>query len=158
VGRHQEHGEHPLLLGRHEFLDDLEVEDGVLGGDGDELLHLEAEGVVQLLPLHVGQLDGPHDDLLVGDAQDDPPALDARAGPQVPDQVGEGLRVLDLAVADDALGQVDDAQVGEDGLPPVDLDLRDLGRAAADVQPDRRRLLLRTHRHPPLAAPLTTPW
>ena len=101
----QQDPHHRLLLGPHELLEDLEVEDGLVDRDGDELLHLVAQRRPQVLLRHRGQLGLAHDHPLVGHADDDVAALEAGLAPEPADGSRHRRRVDDLAVAHRAQGQ-----------------------------------------------------
>jgi hypothetical protein len=112
------------------------VELGLVNRDRQVVAGLEGQRAAQLVGLHPGHVDQPHDHPLVGDPDDHSPAADPGPPPQVLDRDRHGAGFDDLTVDDHALGQT--------GLPdPLGHDLaaadRHLGRAyrgGADIESD----------------------
>ena len=143
--RDQQDPHHRLLVGPHELLEDLEVEDGLVDRDGDELLNLVAQRRPQVLLRHGGKVGLAHDHPLVGHPDDDVAALEPDFAPEAPDGGGDRRRVDDLAVADRAEGQRHLAEAVQGGL--ITTPERHLGgthRVGADVEADA------AHRHQPI--------
>jgi hypothetical protein len=136
LGRDQQHPQQALAAGGLVLTDHRVVELGLVDRDGQVVAGLEGQRAAQLVGLHPGHVDQPHDHPLVGHPDDHPPAADPCPSPQVLDRDRDGAGFDDLTVSDHALGQA--------GLPdPLDPNLaaadRHLGRAyrgGADVESD----------------------
>ena len=102
VGGHQQDAQQLLVVGAHDPLDDLEVEDRLLHRDGDQLLDLEPERRAELRVGHGGKLGDAGDDPLVAHADDNALGLEAGFTPESPDGGRDGRRVDDLAGHDGA--------------------------------------------------------
>ena len=69
LGRSQQDADAVTIVSAGQVLDNLEVEDGILDRNGDELLRLEAQCGCELLLTHGRHLCLAHDHALVGYAQ-----------------------------------------------------------------------------------------
>ena len=130
----QQHPQHPAVF-LLELTDRVVVEDGLVDGHRDELLHLEPERGPQFLLGQVRQGDLAHHDALVPDAQVDTFGLEASALPELAERFGDELGFADLAVLDGPggqrhLGGVDHRRRIAAG------DLHGSHRGGSDVEPD----------------------
>src|ERR1700694_2691773 len=124
-----------LLVDRGERLENLEVEDGFLDRDGDELLSLEPQGPGDVLLRHRGKLDGAHDDARARDADAHLALAQPQPPPQPLDRRAHGAGVDDLSFAHRIGRQRDLAERAQD-RGGCHLDLGDPARVGPDVEPD----------------------
>ncbi len=134
-GHHEDAKEVAALRSRVAILDD-EVDDGVLFGEGDDLLGLVAQRGANFLGgerrhLGLADLDPP-----VGDADRDLLRLEVASGPQSLERLGHGHRVDDLAVDDRTRRQGQLAEPMEGPRPRLTRDLRGADRERTDVEAD----------------------
>ena len=147
--RGDEHdADHPaaLLL---ELAERVEVQDHVVDRHRDELLHLEPEGVAQLLLGQPRQADLAHDDPLVAHAHHDLLGLEPADGPELAQGLGDGLGLADLAVLDGALGHLHlgGTQHGDLIAAHGDLGRPDGGGTDVESDPYLRHPLVLPHMH-----------
>ena len=118
----------------------LEVEDRLVHRHRDVIRRLDADGRGERLRVvDRRKVERAHDDALVGDAQAHA-ARQVVLGEQRLERLGEGLRVGDLAVADDARAQMRDRAAG-DGDRAVDAHLGGGDVARVELEPDDGGLL-----------------
>ncbi len=130
----QQHPQHPAIF-LLELTDRVVVQDGLVDGHRDELLHLEPEGGPQLLLRQVRQSDLAHHDALVPHAQVDTFGFEASTLPELAERLGDQLGFADLAVLDGPGGQRDLGGVDHRRGVSAD-DLHGSHRGGSDVEPD----------------------
>ena len=135
-GRDQHAPAHPAAGVVGELLEGEEVEHRVLDGHGDEVLDLVAQGLLQLVLLHPGKVDLPHDHLLVGDADDHLLAAELRVLPELLDALADGDGVMDLTVAHGTLGERNLTELLEGDLCLAEAELGRTHPRRPDVETD----------------------
>ena len=134
--RHQQESEHLPALDL-DLLDQVVVEDRLVDRHRDELLHLEPEGLPELLLGHRRERDLAHDDALVPHAHPDLPGLEPPARPELAQGLRHGLHLADLAVLD-GTGRKRHLRCADDGRRRSFRQLGGPNGGRTDVEPDPR--------------------
>ena len=136
VGGGDEHAAHAPALVVGVVGEDLRGQEGLFRREGDDLFGLEADGAVDLVVGHVGEVDLAGDGPEAGDADDHGRPGELSVLPELLDGLGHRGGVADLTV-DQRAGRQADLAVGEEdggGLGQVDLGGADTART--DVESD----------------------
>ena len=118
------------------MLQHLEVEDGLLDGDRDELLGLEHQRGTEVLLGHLRQVGLAGDDALVAGARDHLAGTESRLSPQATDGRRHGRRVDDLAAAHHPGRKGHLAEAGHADLVAAEDELHGPDGARPDVESD----------------------
>ena len=136
AGGDEQHAQHPDAGVVGELFERMEVHDGLVDRDRNEVLHLEGERVAQLLRLHPQQIDLTHDDLLVRDAENDSLGRELRLVPEHLQRCGDGVPIEDLAIDDGTDGQGDLTEALEGITAAANRKLGGAYRRRPDIETD----------------------